>query len=188
MYKEFLTNNFNKISENFIKLQSLNPIILEVSKVCVNALRNGNKIMFCGNGGSAADAQHLAAEFLGKYKLERPAFNAIALTTNTSILTAISNDYGYNNIFSRQIEGIGKKDDILFAISTSGNSENIILAVKKAKEMGIKTIAMTGEKANKLVDLSDFIINVPSDITNNIQEMHIAVGHSICEIVEKELS
>lgn len=188
MYKQFLNENFGNISNNFLKLQNLSSVILSVSEECIKVLRNSNKIIFCGNGGSAADSQHLAAEIVGRYKLNRPAYNSIALTTDTSILTAVGNDFGYDAVFERQIEGVGKKGDILFGISTSGNSKNIVLAFEKAKSMGIKTVAMTGEKQSKMSKIADYTINVPSSITNNIQEMHIAVGHSICEIVEKEMA
>lgn len=188
MYNNFLNENFNNISENFKQLKNLSPIISKVSSECIKSLRNGNKIIFCGNGGSAADSQHLAAELVGRYKLNRPAYNSIALTTDTSILTAVGNDFGYETVFERQVEGLGKSGDVLFGISTSGNSKNIVLAFEKAKKMGIKTVAMTGEKQSKMSEIADYTINVPSVITNNIQEMHIAVGHSICEIVEKEMS
>ena len=161
---------------------------MDVANECIASLRNGNKIIFCGNGGSAADSQHLAAELVGRYKLNRPAYNSIALTTDTSILTAVGNDFGYDTIFERQVEGVGGAGDVLFGISTSGNSKNIVLAFEKAKSMGIKTVALTGEKQSKMSEIADYTINVPSSVTNNIQEMHIAVGHSICEIVEKEMS
>lgn len=188
MYNTFLNTNFENISNNFIKLKQLNPTILKVAEACIKSMRDGNKVMFCGNGGSAADSQHLAAELVGRYKLNRPAYNSIALTTDTSILTAVGNDFGYDTVFERQVEGLGKTGDVLFGISTSGNSKNIVLAFKKAKEMGIITVAMTGEKESEMSKLADYTINVPSTITNNIQEMHIAVGHSICEIIEKELA
>lgn len=188
MYSTFLNTNFDNISNNFIKLKQLSPIISKVAEICTESMRNGNKVMFCGNGGSAADSQHLAAELVGRYKLNRPAYNSIALSTDTSILTAVGNDFGYDTVFERQVEGLGKAGDVLFGISTSGNSKNIVLAFKKAKEMGIITVAMTGEKESEMSKLADYTLNVPSTITNNIQEMHIAVGHSICEIVEKELA
>lgn len=181
-----INNDFETISNNFQKIKTLTPVIENVAKVCVEAIKNGHKVMFCGNGGSAADSQHLAAELVGRYKINRPALNSIALTTDTSILTAVGNDFGYDTIFERQVEGLGQKGDVLIGLSTSGNSKNVLLAMEKAKTMGILTVAMTGEKGGKMKENADFAINVPSDTTNHIQEMHIAVGHIICGIVEKE--
>ena len=183
-----IEKNLDIISANFVSLKDASGMIENVAKICIEALSNGNKIILCGNGGSAADAQHIAAELVGRYKINRKAFNAIALTTDTSILTAIANDFGYDTIFERQVEGLGKSGDVLIGISTSGNSQNIILAIEKAKKLGIKTIALTGANDSKIKNLADYTINVPSTITNNIQEMHIAVGHILCEIIEKELS
>jgi len=185
--EDFLNNEFVKISENFIKLQELSPEIARMAEACIDALNNGNKIMFCGNGGSASDAQHLAAELVGRYKINRHAMNAIALTTDTSILTAVGNDYGYDTIFERQVQGLGKAGDILVGLSTSGNSKNVVKAFELAKEMGIKTAAFTSSSGGKLKMMADFKIAVPSDTTNNIQEMHIAVGHLLCEIIETSL-
>lgn len=185
--QSYIENEFEKISQNFLNLKELAPQILEVANVCVNALKNNNKILLCGNGGSAADSQHIAAEFVCKYKKERPALNAIALTTNTSVLTAAANDLAFDYIFERQIESFGKAGDVLFALSTSGKSINVIRAVEKANELGVKTIALTGADGGALKYKANLIIKVPSDITNNIQEMHIAIGHIICDIVEKNL-
>ena len=181
-----IEKDFETISSNFQKIKTLTPVIESVAKVCIDTIKNGNKVMFCGNGGSAADSQHLAAELVGRYKMNRPALNSVALTTDTSILTAVGNDFGYDTIFERQVEGIGKKGDILVGLSTSGNSKNVLLAMEKAKAMGIKTVAMTGQKGGKMKENADFAINVPSDTTNHIQEMHIAVGHILCGIIEKE--
>ena len=183
-----INNDFDTISENFKKIKSLTPTIEQVCKICTESIKKGGKVMFCGNGGSAADSQHLAAELVGRYKMNRPALNSIALTTDTSILTAIGNDFGYDTIFERQVEGLGKKGDILVGLSTSGNSKNVLLAMKKAKEMGIKTVAFTGESGGKMKYSADYAINVPSDTTNHIQEMHIAVGHIICGYIEKALA
>lgn len=188
MYKNFIEENFENISKNFINLKSLAPIIDEVAKICFVALENGNKILFCGNGGSASDSQHLASELVGKYKKNRKSFPALALTTNSSIITALANDFGYDEVFKRQVEGLGNKGDILFALSTSGESKNVLLALEKAKEMGLITVAMTGSKKSSLSSMADFSINTPSEITNHIQEMHIAIGHIICDIVEKEMT
>lgn len=187
MFEE-INKDFDTISENFKKIKTLTPKIEEVCKICIDSLKNGGKVMFCGNGGSAADSQHLAAELVGRYKMNRPALNSVALTTDTSILTAVGNDFGYDTIFERQVEGIGKKGDVLVGLSTSGNSKNVLLAMQKAKDMGIKTVAFTGEKGGKMKDFADYAINVPSDTTNHIQEMHIAVGHIICGYIEKALA
>lgn len=160
----------------------------QAAKKIYNCLNSGGTVFFCGNGGSAADAQHLAAELQGRFFLERRAFSAIAITTNTSILTAIANDYGYSKVFVRQIEGLGRKGDILVGISTSGNSRNIIEAFNYARKNGIVTIAFTGRTGGKMAELSDIHLNVPSESTPRIQEAHIMIGHIICEIVEKELA
>lgn len=186
--KEFIESEFRNISCNFIHLQALAPQIEKVSAVCIDALKKGHKIMFCGNGGSAADSQHLAAELVGRYKMNRPAMNALALTVDTSILTAVGNDYGYDTIFERQVEGLGKSGDVLIGLSTSGNSKNVLAAFDMAKKKGITTVAMTGQSGGKMKEQADFTINVPSDVTNNIQEMHIAVGHLLCGVIEKELN
>lgn len=164
----------------------LNQLELAVEQI-VFALRNGGKIHFCGNGGSAADAQHLAAEFSGRFYLDRSPLNAEALHCNASYLTAVSNDYGYEEIYARLLRGTGKKGDVLVAISTSGNSENILNACRTAKEMGISTIAFTGKTGGKLKDFSDILLNVPSEDTPRIQENHIMMGHILCELVEKEM-
>jgi len=179
-YFEKISNNFSQLSENTLDIENAVSIVL-----C--SLKNGNKIIFCGNGGSAGDSQHLAAELMGRYKIDREPLPAIALTVDTSAITAIGNDYGYENIFSRQLKGIGKKGDVLFAISTSGKSKNIICAVKEAKKIGIKVVALTGKNKNELSDISDICIHATSDETNHIQEMHIAIGQLICGIVEETL-
>ncbi|MBP5190789.1 MAG: D-sedoheptulose 7-phosphate isomerase, partial [Bacteroidales bacterium] len=145
------------------------------------------KIHFCGNGGSAADAQHLAAELSGRFYYDRPPLNAEALHCNTSYLTAVGNDYGYEHIFARLIQGCGHPGDILVGISTSGNSQNIIEAYKVCKEMGIKTISMTGLTGGKMKELNDLLLNVPSTDTPRIQESHIMIGHIICELVESAI-
>ncbi len=159
----------------------------QIVNVCVRALRSGNKIMFCGNGGSAADAQHLAAELVGKLNFKRPPLAAIALTTDTSILTAIGNDYGFEHVFSRQIEALGKGGDVLIAISTSGKSENIIKAMDTAKKMGIKVVGLTGQHEGDMFELSDILYNAPSTSTQEIQEYHIKAGHEFCALIEQEI-
>ena len=173
-----------QISDNFIKLEEKADIIDKIANLWIDALKNGNKVIFCGNGGSAADSQHLSAELMGRYKIDRNPMPSLSLTTDTSALTAIGNDYGYENVFSRPLKGIGNKGDVLVGISTSGNSKNILEASKVAKEKGIKTVAFTGEKGGEMIKAADITLNVPSNITNNIQEMHIASGHIICGIVE----
>ena len=159
----------------------------DVAKICIYSLRQGNKIMFCGNGGSAADAQHLAAELVGKLNFNRPALAAIALTTDTSILTAIGNDYGFEHVFSRQIEALGKPGDVLIAMSTSGNSKNIIEAILAAKKLGITTVGKTGRTGGKMVGLCDMLLQTESDNTQEIQEWHMKIGHKYCALIEKRM-
>ena len=157
------------------------------SEVLTQCFESGNKVMFCGNGGSAADAQHLAAEFSGRFYLDRKALPAEALHCNSSYLTAVANDYSYDLIYSRLLEGIGKKGDVLVGITTSGNSKNIINAFIKAKEIGIQSIALTGETGGELKNHANLLINIPSLDTPRIQECHILIGHIICYLVEKNL-
>ena len=180
-----IENAFDVISNNFIMLKNQHAkTIVKIADAWIKALANGNKVIFCGNGGSAADSQHLAAELMGRYKIDRNPMPALSLTTDTSALTAIGNDYGYEHVFSRPLRGIGVSGDVLVGISTSGNSKNIINAFGIAKEKGITTVAFTGAKGGSMKNIADIALNVPSDITNNIQEMHIACGHMICGIVE----
>ncbi len=180
-------NELLTVATNFAQLAEMAPTIEKIALRCLHALERGNKLMFCGNGGSAADSQHLAAELVGRYKLERQALPAIALTVDTSILTALGNDYGYVSVFERQIEGLGKPGDVLIGISTSGNSDNVVRAFQKARTMGISTVALTGQTRSRMAELADDTLNVPSTVTNHIQEMHIAVGHLICEFIEIRL-
>ena len=149
--------------------------------------RNGGRVYFCGNGGSAADAQHLAAEFSGRFYFDRPVLPADALHCNTSYLTAVANDYGYENVFARLISGLGRKGDILVGLSTSGNSANIVKAFEVCREKGVTTIAMTGANGGRMKDLADLLINIPSTDTPRIQEAHITVGHILCEQVEADI-
>ena len=176
--------SIDTIIGNFQALKKLSPLVEAISHEWIRALKSGNKILFCGNGGSASDAQHLAAELVGRYKLNRDALAGISLNTDTSAITAIANDYGFECIFSRQVEGIGKEGDILVGISTSGNSKNIIKAFESAKNKGIMCIAFTGETGGEMKNIADICLNVPATVTNNIQEMHIACGHIMCEYVE----
>jgi D-sedoheptulose 7-phosphate isomerase len=159
----------------------------EVAETISRALQRKCKLLLFGNGGSAADAQHIAAEFVGRYRTERRALPALALTVNTSSLTAIGNDYAFDFVFSRQIEAFGISGDVALGISTSGNSENIVRALNKAKEMGMKTVALTGAEGGRLKSSVDYCLAVPSSDTPRVQECHILLGHIICEIVERQL-
>ena len=179
-----IENAFDEIANNFTKLKQKSSTVEQIAQMWIEALASGNKVIFCGNGGSAADSQHLAAELMGRYKFDRAPMPAMSLTVDTSALTAIGNDYGYDKVFSRQLRGIGNKGDVLVGISTSGNSKNILDAFAVAKEKGVSTVAFTGESGGEMLKASDICLNVPSSITNNIQEMHIACGHLICGIVE----
>ena len=161
--------------------------VADCIKVIVAAFKNGNKVLFCGNGGSAADAQHLAAEFSGRFYTDRDALPAEALHCNTSYLTAVANDYSYDVIYSRLIKGIGHKGDILVGLSTSGNSKNIIAAFEVAKEKGMITIGFTGSTGGKMKSISDYLLNVPSNDTPRIQESHIMLGHIVCQLVEEKI-
>jgi D-sedoheptulose 7-phosphate isomerase len=168
-----------------------NDALLKTITDCVDlvttAFKNGNKVLFCGNGGSAADAQHLAAEFSGRFYTDRDALPAEALHCNTSYITAVANDYSYDVIYSRIIKGIGKKGDVLIGLSTSGNSKNIMNAFEVAREKGLITIGFTGATGGKMKSLSDHLVNVPSTDTPRIQESHILLGHIICQLVEEKL-
>jgi len=176
---------FATVANNFQALQTLAPLVDRAAQTLANVIRQGNKVMFCGNGGSAADAQHLSAELMGRYLKERKPLPAIALTTDTSALTAIGNDYEFAEVFARQLRGIGRKGDALLALSTSGTSENVVRALRTAKEMGIATIGLTGQSGGKFRDLADIAICVPATQANHIQEMHIAIGHYICGYIEQ---
>lgn len=161
--------------------------IEQVSKLCVELYKGKNKTILAGNGGSAADAQHIAAELVGRYEFDRPSIPSLALTTDTSCLTAIGNDYGYDKVFSRQLEGMGQEGDLFIGISTSGNSKNIINAFIVAKQKGITTVALVGRDGGEMAKMADIALVVPSDSTPRIQESHILIGHIICDIIEKEL-
>ncbi|MCJ9429985.1 D-sedoheptulose 7-phosphate isomerase [Kordiimonas sp. A6E486] len=159
-------------------------LIVEAGDMLCDALRSGGKVMFCGNGGSAADSQHLAAELMGRFLIDRKPLPSLALTVDTSVLTAVGNDYGYDHVFSRQLTGIGSKGDVLVGLSTSGNSKNVIEAFAKAREMGIKTVGLTGVKGGVLADKCDLWLPATASRTDHIQELHIAIGHLLCGIVE----
>lgn len=176
-----------EIKQKILNDSGLLSLIEKAALKCVETYKKGNKTLIAGNGGSAADAQHLAGEFVGRFYFDRPGMPSIALTTDTSILTAIGNDYGYERLFARQIQANGQKGDMFIGISTSGNSANIIEALKECKQMGITSVGLTGESGGKMADLCDFCIKVPSRETPRIQEAHILIGHIICSIVEEKM-
>ena len=181
--KEFLAHQ-----ETIVKvIETMQKPLLEASKLAVETLRAGNKILLCGNGGSAADAQHIAAELTGRYKTERRGLPGIALTTDTSALTAIGNDYGYDRIFDRQVEALANKGDLIIGISTSGNSKNIVNVLKLGRELDCKTVGFSGYKGGVMNELCDINLIVPSNNTPRIQEMHILFGHIICQIVDNKI-
>lgn len=180
-----IAKEFNAHKETIEKtIEVLPQKLAKASKLAVKTLQNGNKIMLCGNGGSAADAQHIAAELTGRYKSERKGLPGIALTTDTSALTAIGNDYGYDRIFDRQVEALAQPGDLLIGISTSGNSANVLSALALAKELGCATIGFSGKDGGKMNDICNINLIVPSDDTPRIQEMHILFGHTICQIID----
>jgi D-sedoheptulose 7-phosphate isomerase len=161
--------------------------IAQIAELMIDCLKKDGKVIVFGNGGSASDSQHIAAELVGRFKKDRSALASVALTTNTSILTSLANDYGYDVVFSRQVEALGKKNDVVLGISTSGKAKNVTLGIKQAKKMGIKTVAFSGGDGGDIVKLADVSLVVPSKITARIQEAHITIAHIICEIIEQEL-
>lgn len=173
--------------EKIIQDDNLIARIEQVAQVVEKAFKEGKKVLFCGNGGSAADAQHLAAEFSGRFYSDRNPLPSEALHCNTSYLTAVANDYGFDVVYSRMVKGMGNPQDVLIALSTSGNSENIVQALMQAKEQNMITIALTGSTGGRLKDLADYLLNVPSKDTPRIQEAHIMIGHIICQLVENRL-
>ncbi len=175
------------LKEKFLKDFHLIQQTKEAAGMIVQAYKSGNKTLFCGNGGSAADAQHLAAELSGKFYLDRLPIHAEACHVNSSFMTAVSNDYGFDKTYSRYIQAVGKKGDVLVAISTSGNSENVFQAICQAREIGFTCVVLTGSTGGKMAENADILIKVPSDDTPRVQEMHILIGHIICELVENEL-
>jgi D-sedoheptulose 7-phosphate isomerase len=183
--KNIITASIN-VKQQLLLNEALLMIVNDCVSIIVAAFKNGNKVLFCGNGGSAADAQHLAAEFSGRFYKDREALPAEALHCNTSYLTAVANDYGYDVIYSRLIQGIGNKGDVLIGLSTSGNSKNITAAFEVARQKGMITIGLTGETGGKMKNSSNYLLNVPSTDTPRIQESHIMLGHIICELVEEQ--
>ncbi len=184
---DFLKNKIQSsidLKTTVLKDEKLLTVVSKVIDEIVNCYKNGGKVFFCGNGGSAADAQHLAAELTGRFYYDRPPLFAEALHVNTSYITAVANDYSYDEIYSRYIAGSGKKGDVLIGLSTSGNSPNVVKALQKANELGMITVGFTGETGGKMKDHSKYLINIPSKDTPRIQECHMLLGHSICEMVE----
>ncbi len=185
---EFVRDRFSESIA--VKEEASRTLSIEIAQAVaeiVCSFRDGGKVLLCGNGGSAADAQHLAAEFVGRFKLERKGIPAMALSTNTSAVTAIGNDYGYDLVFARQVEAFVQPGDIVIGISTSGNSESIVRAIETAREHGAFTIGLTGRRGGRLAECVDIALKVPSDDTARIQETHITIGHIICELVESEM-
>ncbi len=180
-----VTSSFRESAEIKLKFaQIYREAVLEVGRLMSSALKRGNKILLFGNGGSAADAQHIAAEIVGRFKRERGGLPAIALTTDTSVLTAVGNDYGFERIFERQIEALCREGDVAVGISTSGNSENVVRALRRANELGAITVAFTGGSGGRVVEVARYAFVVPSADTPRIQECHITLGHVLCEIID----
>jgi D-sedoheptulose 7-phosphate isomerase len=176
-------SNLRAMSED----RDLHAAVARVAAACIGALRAGGKILFAGNGGSAADAQHLAGELVSRFNYDRPGLPAFALTTDTSVLTAIGNDYGYERLFARQVEAVGRAGDVLIAISTSGKSPNILEALRVARAKGLVTVGMTGRGGGRMAEICDHVLRTPSDATPRIQEGHIVMGHTICCLIEQQI-
>ncbi|MDP2923577.1 MAG: D-sedoheptulose 7-phosphate isomerase [Candidatus Omnitrophota bacterium] len=182
--KEILLESI-QIKEELLK-NSIGQI-KEIADIIIDCLKKNGKVILFGNGGSASDCQHIAAEFIGRFKKDRPALPALALTVNTSVITSLANDYGYEVIFAKQIEALGKKEDVAIGISTSGKAKNVSLGIKQAKKMGLKTIALTGGDGGEIAKLADSSLVIPSCITARIQEAHITIGHIVCELMEQAI-
>lgn len=188
--KNYIINQINDSAATkkaIVENEALVNLLVEVAQACVEVYRNGKKILIAGNGGSAADAQHFAAELVGRYGFDRPSLPSIALTTDSSNLTAIGNDYGYEYVFSRQLEGLAQEGDLFIGISTSGNSQNVINAFVSAKDHGVTTVALVGRDGGKMAAMADYAIIVPSNATPRIQESHLLIEHMLCDIIEKEI-
>ncbi|MDO8426223.1 MAG: D-sedoheptulose 7-phosphate isomerase [Deltaproteobacteria bacterium] len=175
-----------KAKEKFFTKKNI-ALVVEAAEMIVESFKAGGKLMLVGNGGSAADSQHIAAEFINRFEIERPPLPALALTTDTSDITSIGNDYSFDQIFSKQIRALGKGNDVLLAISTSGNSQNVLKAIEAAKALGIKTIALTGKNGGLMADKADILLNVEAKATPRIQEVHITIAHILCELVDHML-
>lgn len=182
-----IINDSIEVKKEILNSDKLLKSIENAAEIIIEAYKNKKKVLFCGNGGSAADAQHLAAELSGRFYYDRPPLAAEALHVNTSYMTAVANDYSYDEVFARYIAVVGNHGDILVGLSTSGNSKNVIKAIEQAQRLGMKTVSLTGSTGGKMKELSDILINVPSNDTPRIQESHIMIGHIICEIVESTL-
>ena len=184
--KSVIENEINEHIRVANSLHLLSELIIKSTKLCINSLNNGGKILLFGNGGSAADAQHIAAEFVGRYKVKRKGLPAIALTTDSSTMTSISNDFGYNHVFDRQVEALANNGDVVIGISTSGRSANVISALKLASKLNCSTIGLSGQDGGQMDEICNINLLVPSDNTPRIQEMHIIIGHIICDLVDQE--
>ena len=186
--KDLIKNHIAEHQAVLVELSNLIPQIEGVASTLVKALKNGQTIFWCGNGGSASDSQHLAGELVGRYKGDRKPLKSIALNADSAVMTCIVNDYGYEYIYSRQVEGLGVEGDVLVGITTSGNSENVLNALITANEMGLKTIGLLGKGGGKAASLAQQSIIIPSDTTARIQEMHITIGHILCDLIEEGLN
>jgi D-sedoheptulose 7-phosphate isomerase len=182
---QWLVRDLAQHREVVAQMDALLPVVLQATQLCVDALKAGHKILLCGNGGSAADAQHIAAELVGRFQTERRGLAGIALTTDTSALTAIGNDYGYDQVFARQVEALARTGDVLVAYSTSGNSRNVILAVQRARELGCHVLCLLGRDGGALREMGDVAVIIPAPLTVQIQEMHLMVGHMICHGIDE---
>lgn len=188
--QEYIRENIAEGIECKQALLQNEALLLEVEHVaqaCIEAYKKGNKLLVCGNGGSASDAMHMTGELVGRYLIERRGIPAVALNANVTIMTALSNDYDYNSVFAKQVRALGNEGDILFGISTSGNSKNVVMAFEEARKLGITTVGLTGAGGGQMRESSDYLLNVPSDRTPRIQEMHIVLIHTLCGLIEKEL-
>lgn len=188
--KAYIQEEINKSRDSLARLAADEEIAADVEQIaraCCHALRAGNKVIFAGNGGSAADAQHLAGEFVSRFKFDRPGLAGLALTTDTSVLTAIGNDYGYECVFARQLNAVGVAGDVFIGISTSGRSPNILRALEESRRKGLVTVGLTGQPGGSMPPLCDYCIRVPSSETPKIQELHMVLGHIICGLVEQEM-
>ena len=187
---EAIAGQFRETADNLRAMSedgALHATLAAVAMACIQALRRGNKLLFAGNGGSAADSQHLAAELVSRFAYDRPGLAAFALTTDTSALTAIGNDYGYEHLFARQLEAVGNQGDVFFGISTSGRSPNILQALRAARAKGLLVVGLTGQGGGQMVELCDYCLRTPSDSTPRIQEGHITIGHTLCWLIEQRM-
>ena len=190
MNNQTLSQNLNdsiSLKQQLLADDEIQQLVSSLTNTLVDCFKGGGKVLFCGNGGSAADAQHLAAEFSGRYYYDRPPLFAEALHVNTSYVTAVANDYGYDHVYARLTKAMGRKGDVLIGLSTSGNSPNVIEALKVAKEIGMTTVGFTGEGGGNMKELCDFSIEIPSKNTPRIQECHMLIGHTLCELVEQSV-